>query len=147
MIPQPSIIPISDSGSETYELAADYTYTWRAEGKRWRIIIKAGFRTDAASVPWIATVLTGITPDGLHRAGALVHDFLYRHGGRLPHGSFCSLNVANGHWVPVAHAWTRQQADKMFANMLQEAGVSKFRRRMMYRAVRAFGWRSWQARD
>lgn len=144
---QPHLLPIADSGSETYELAKDYVCAWRAEDQQWSITIKAGFRTDAASVPWIATVITGIMPDGLHRAAALVHDYLYRHGGRLPSGSFCRLDITTGEWVPMLHAWTREQADKMFANMLQEAGVSKFRRRMMYRAVRLFGWRSWRARD
>ncbi len=143
-IPQPSIIPISDRGRHRYALEKDYTYRWSAEGWEWTITLPAGFSGDGASIPRLAWTLTGLTPDGLHRAGAWVHDWLYRHAGRLPPGSFCRLNEETGEWLPVDAPWTRKQADKLFANMLAAAGVSRFRRRMMYRAVRAFGWMHWR---
>jgi len=144
MTTQPIIIPIADSGDDRYELVESFRWAWHADGAAWRIEVPKGFRLDGASVPGIATALTGIGRDGLHRAAALVHDFLYRHGGRPPHGSFTKLNVAAADWLPCAAPWTREQVDKLFANMLAAAGVSKLRRRLMYLAVRAVGWRSWR---
>jgi hypothetical protein len=141
---QPSLIPISDRGNARYELEKDYSHRWYAEGHAWLIQIPAGFRLDGASVPWIGTVLTGIQRDGLHRAAALVHDWIYRHAGQLPIRSFKRYSPAIKDWMPMPVEWTREQADKLFANMLAESGVSKFRRRTMYLAVRAFGWRSWK---
>jgi hypothetical protein len=145
MMRQPSLIPISDVGPYRYQLEKDFTYRWRAEKKTWIITIPAGFTSDGASSPrWVWT-LAGITPDGLHRAAALVHDFLYRYGGRLPFGSFNRWNEMSERWEPVAVPWTRKQVDKLFANMLAEYGVSKTRRRMMYLAVRMMGGWSWRA--
>lgn len=143
-LPQPSLIPVSDSGDGRYVLEKEYCYRWQAAGGIWLLRIPAGFPCDGASVPWAGTVLTGIGRDGLHRAGALVHDFLYRHGGRPPEGSFYKFNFYAADWRSCAAPWTREQADKLFANMLGQAGVSPRRRRLMYLAVRLFGWRSWK---
>jgi hypothetical protein len=142
IFPQPHLTPVADSGDDRYEVAAAFSWAWYAEGASWRITVPQGFRCDGASVPWIGTVLTGIGRDGLHRAAALIHDFLYRYAGKLPHGSFCK-NTGNG-WQPCPVAWTRKQSDQLFANMLAAYGVSKLRRRTMYLAVRAAGWRSWK---
>lgn len=144
-IPQPSLLPVSDFGDARYELERDYAYRWFADNGEWLVRIPAGFRTDGASVPWIGTVLTGITRDGLHRAAALVHDWLYRHGGKLPPGSFQQYRGGPNQWVNVPVAWTREQTDKFFAVMLRESGVVRWRRRVMYLAVRAVGWRSWKS--
>lgn len=143
MIDQPHIVPVRLSDlREGYRLVHDYSYTWTAEGATWRIFVPAGFEYDGASVPrWVWT-LTGIVPDGLHRAAALIHDWLYRHAGLLPDGSFWK----DGHSVD-GFPWQRHQADKLFANILAAHGVSQFRRRNMYRAVRLFGWMAWQSSD
>jgi hypothetical protein len=140
--PQPSLIPIADRGKHRYALERDYSYRWEAEGQLWLIQIPAGFTSDGASVPFLATVLTGITRDGLHRAAALVHDWLYHHSGDLPE-SFQRWNPISEQWHPVGVPWTRKQADKLFANMLEASGVSKIRRRLMYLAVRSCGWLWW----
>jgi len=141
---QPSLIPIADSGAVRYELERPYSYRWEAEGREWLIQIPAGFLTDGASVPWIGTMLTGICRDGLHRAAALVHDWLYRWGGNLPSKSFFRYFPENHEWLPVNVPWERHQADQLFANMLDASGVSKTRRRVMYLAVRAVGWLHWK---
>lgn len=151
---QPDILPVAD---RLYRLDEDYVYCWTiAAGEdnrfaepsevghqtRYRIIVPAGFTYDGASVPRLLWTLTGIRPDGLIRAAALVHDWLYFYEGRLPPGSFQYLN-AQGQWENVIGRWSRRDADRLFGRMLREAGVARRRRRWAYRAVRAFGWIPW----
>lgn len=135
---QPLIMPIADYGLHTYELVFDYSYSWLAEGSEWEIRIPAGFRYDGISNPRLFWMVTGITPDGLGRAAALVHDWIYRHAGAMPEGSFLKDGKA------CSDAWTRKQTDKLFANMLDVSGVSKFRRRVMYLGVRIGGRFFWR---
>lgn len=136
-IKQPNITPIRFRGKDGYELVDPYWLIWEAEGDMWSIEIPGGFRYDGASVPRLLWSLSGISPDGLHRAAALVHDWLYVHSGELPGDSFRKNGVECD--VP----WTRAQADKLFANLLALSGVGKLRRRLMYLAVRAGGWTAW----
>lgn len=140
MFDQPDIRPTT--GFYPYVLRASYVYTWEAEGCLWRLNIPNGFPLDGISAPRWLWGITGITPDGLGRAAALVHDFLYRYDGQPPAGAF-QKQVGND-WVNVATAWSREQVDKLFANILDLSGVSQFRRRMMYRAVRLCGWIYWR---
>lgn len=74
-----------------------------------------GFVTDYASVPRLpfAYWLAG----GLARKAAVVHDWLYRHGG-------C----------------TRAEADAVFLEAMAATGQPWFRRSAMWAAVRTFGW-------
>jgi len=131
-------------GERAYELVADWTYEWECGGIRRRITVPKGFVYDGASVPRIVWTLTGILPDGLIRAAALVHDWLYKHRGRLPPGSYQQLH--RGAWVNRDRAASREEADRLFARIMREAGVGKARRRMAYVAVRACGWLSFRRR-
>lgn len=137
-IKQPDLIPIQSG----YYLAKDYVYEWHDRGRDYRITIPKGFECDGASVPRILWTLTGITPDGYHRPAALVHDYLYRHHGRIPQGRVQIMDHLR-RWHAVNKAWTRESADKLFARILRELGISKFRRRLMYIGVRLGGWTSW----
>lgn len=135
---QPLLIPVPGG----YLLTQQYRYTWQADNVRYRITIPSGFQLDGASVPRILWTVTGITPDGLHRPAALLHDFIYRHHGRIPTGSMHRMEA--GRWVVVEKPnWTRIQADQLFARILREVGVGKFRRRLMFIGVRLAGWASW----
>ena len=136
---QPLTVPIPD---DKYELVYEWVYEWDIKGfPTQRIIIPKGYINDGASVPRIAWSITGIRPDGLNRAAALVHDWIYDHRGRLPFGSH--VYYENGHWIPSAHQWTRKEADKMFGRLMREAGVTPYRRKAAYWAVRLFGWSGW----
>ncbi len=147
-LPQPLITPDKKHG---YVLAQAYTYEWIKEGKRFRLTVPEGEPTDGASVP--RALWSIIPPDGLHRAAAIPHDFLFaRQGGKrkpLPPGSY-QVHTKEG-WKDVADVygpeaaiWTRKEADRLFGRMLREAGVGMFQRRAMYRAVRTFGWIWWR---
>jgi hypothetical protein len=140
--PQPFIIPVKGKNGEVwYRLEEWFSYEWEAIGSKWKIILPKGFESDGASIPRFLWTVTGITPDGLHRAAAWIHDWLYLFKGSLPEWSF--LRFENEAWVEVNQPWERIEADKLFANMLKQAEVSKFQRRIMYLAVRAFGGKYW----
>jgi len=88
------------------------------------ITVPAGFITDFASTP---RFMWRICPPatGLYRRAAVVHDWLYR----VPDESF-----------------TRDAADGIFLEAMEETGVPWWKRKAMYRAVRMFGGPSYQAR-
>lgn len=122
----------------------DWSYIWAADGHAWRIDVPEGFIFDGASVPRILWSLTGLTPHGELESAALIHDFLYRYGGHLPQLSFWRVpqqSAATECWAPFAHVWTRQQCDRLFARIMRETGVPRWRRRLAYLGVRAGGWR------
>jgi hypothetical protein len=140
------IVPIAE---RLYRLVDDYIYTWEKKGKggpssfKYRITVPAGFIFDGASVPRIAWTISGILPDGLIRAAALVHDWLYRYKGNLPEGSYQYL-APDGNWSNLYAIWSRKNSDRLFGRIMREARVPKRKRRAAYRAVRLFGWLPWQ---
>ncbi len=135
---QPDVLPVTD---KIYRLDEDYSYCWIKNSIENRISIPAGFRYDGASVPRLLWTITSIRRDGLIRAAALVHDWIYIHAGRLPEGSH--QYKVGGNWVDVYGRWKRKQADLLFARLMREADYSKTKRRLAYLAVRVFGRFSW----
>ena len=80
------------------------------------ITVPAGFITDLASVPrWLWPL---IPPHGAHASAAVVHDWLYRTGYT-----------------------DRPTADRIFHEAMTVSDVPPLRARIMYTAVRLFGWR------
>ena len=115
---QPNIIPIQESG-DIYELAAPFIFTLRTT----KFFVPMGFKFDGASY---AKLL--FQRDGMHRAAALVHDYLYANKGTL-HGYF---------------KYTRKEADNLFRDMLISYGVKSWHVALSYRAVRLFGGLWWK---
>ena len=118
---------VSYVGEGQWRLEADYTYR---DGDT-AITVPAGFRFDLSSVPRLFWPL--IAPFELSVAGPLVHDFLYRHGGRAPEGA-----------VEPPRTYTRREADGLFRTMIEAEGVPAWRRTIAYLAVRAFGGGAWR---
>lgn len=88
------------------------------------IKVPAGFVTDFASVPFPASML--IPKDGDYNQAAVLHDYLYSKLGNIPERKY-----------------KRAQCDKIFIQAMRVLGVSRFKRHVMYRAVRlggGFGW-------
>lgn len=172
---QPLIIPIDGepyglNKYRAYELVEDYTYYWKIDGTHYRIHIPAGFKYDGASVPRFVWSIIGLLPDGLGRAAALVHDYLYVHKGALPKGGYqeyvhapleplennvtpldpASMEklvnppIVGPIWKDSKDVWTRKSSDKMFARLMREGGVPRVRRRLAYRGVRSAGWYWWK---
>lgn len=125
-IPQPDIRPIEDG---EYRLAANYKYVYGEN----RFVIHEGFIHDGASVPRLVWTITGLRPDGLLRAAALIHDALYQFRGKLPK-----------FWVRPHRTFTRAECDRAFYDIMRAAGVGWWKANVAYTAVRAGGWISWR---
>ncbi len=107
-----------------------------------RIAVPSGFTYDGASVPRIAWSITGIRPDGLLRAAAAVHDWIYQWKGQLPRGSH-AFRIDEFPWQDAIGRWRRKDCDRLFGRMMREAGVPSVKRKMAYLAVRLLGGLSW----
>nr|DAS31626.1 MAG TPA: Protein of unknown function (DUF1353) [Caudoviricetes sp.] len=81
------------------------------------VVVPKGFRTDYASVPRIFRNI--INSYGKHGRAAVVHDWLY--------SNQCKIDI------------TREEADKIFLEIMKECGVGSIKRNLMYRMVRLFG--------
>jgi len=89
------------------------------------IVVPEIFETDLASIP---PYLTWLVPkNGKHRAAAIVHDHLY-----VQHGKVGGATL------------TRAECDAIFLEAMVVLGVSKWRRKIMYYAVRSGGWYGWK---
>jgi len=85
------------------------------------IVVPAGFVTDLASIP---RLLYAIFPvNGLHRAAAILHDYLYER-----------------------KIYKRSICDKLFLEAMKSSGVSYATRTAMYIGVRIGGWLPWNNR-
>ena len=112
----PLDVRVQPSG-KTFKLLYPFTYRW---GKT-HIQVPAGFETDFASIPRFARVL--IPKLGKYNKAAVVHDYLYQ-SDKSP--------------------LTRKQADKCFLDGMRDLGVAKWKRTLMYWAVRIGGFLAWK---
>jgi hypothetical protein len=132
MYEQPHIIPIKESG-DVYRLEHDYIIDLRPyTTKHVELVIEKGFVYDGASVPRWLWSLSGLGIDGLHRAAALVHDFIYIYKGDFKDddtGSDITLS--------------RKEADLIFKKMLTDVGIASHRVWLAYHGVRWFGQSVW----
>ena len=115
---KPAVRPLAGSD---YELAQDFYFLATIE-RVWDVVIHVmpGFRTDGASIPRLLWRIFGSPYDPDIFAAAIAHDALYR-----------------GEIVP------RKDADAAFLRMMEESGVPKRKRRLVWRGVRWFGWITW----
>lgn len=109
------LVVMPDSGSD-WRLVKPLMYVTN-EGEA--ITVPAGFICDLASIPPIARPLFPVNGDWTE--AAVIHDWLY--DGKI--GS-------------------RERADEIFLEAMEDLGVSWWRRRIMYRAVRLGGWLYWR---
>jgi hypothetical protein len=143
MLEQPDLRPIND---KEFELHTDYMRVW-AEGNRLcRQTTRKGYKTDIASVPAIFAPLS-FKNDGLCRADALLHDRRYQRRGMMSgddlDGPYEEFDADLCRWVPVDRVFTRKECDQLFLKGMLEAGVSGWKARTMYYAVRIFGAHAW----
>jgi hypothetical protein len=81
---QPDNRPI---GENTYLLCGKFRYN----NEKYDITVPGGFINDGGSVPRWAWSISGLTPDGLARAGYVIHDYLYRFGLKTRSFADCAL--------------------------------------------------------
>lgn len=82
------------------------------------ICAPAGFITDLASIPGLFQNLIHV--NDAHRLPAIIHDYLF-----------------------VIQDRSRAEVDAVFLEAMKSAGVSWWKRNVMYAAVRAGGWLPW----
>ena len=108
-----------------YVVGARFTIGFTRDGAPHLLTVPKGLLTDLASVPRIARSAVGRV--GRHLESAIVHDFLY--------GTSQGL---------LSTSENRAFADTLFNAGMKASGVPRFRRWMIYRAVRAFGDKSFR---
>ena len=111
----------TDENGNVFTLREDITIEWNGKS----ILIRAGFKSDGASVPrffWRA-----VFPPGDNRAlrAAFAHDYVYR---MHPEG------------------WTKAEADQMFYDLLVKGGIPWYRAKAAYLGVKLFGGQAWRKR-
>jgi hypothetical protein len=122
-----------------FRLLEAATYTWRHESRSYRLVVPAGFEHDFASVPRPLWAL--ISPIDLGLA-SMFHDWLYRNRGRV---TTLQWDAAAERWTPRKDPWIRRDADRLFARIMREQGVARWRRRLAFRVVRVVGGRYWRS--
>jgi hypothetical protein len=87
--------------------------------------VPQGFIFDLASVPRVLWPV--IAPFELSLVAPLLHDFLYRAGGRTS-----------------VRDYTRAEVDRLFLRAAIEEGVPRLKASVAYRMVRMFGFTAWR---
>ena len=130
---QPHIVPMEkDRYGNIYYTAHEY----RVDTDDINLLVFEHFRYDGASVPRWAWSISGLRPDGLLRAAALIHDIIYLNNGsptKIIKSSYYQMNFKK------KLSYTRKDADKLFLKIMLESGVKKWRAKIAYRAVRIGG--------
>lgn len=121
---QPDIRPI---GRRKYVCMAPYGVTITDNNSvRW-VTVPRGFELNGADVPRWTWSVSGLLPDGLIRAAACIHDYLYNKRGRVH-----NLNL------------TRAECDLIFKELMIAAGMTRLRASVAHAAVRSFGGHWWR---
>ncbi len=102
----------------TYRVVEPFVYLVDGE----LIVVPSGFETDFASIP--RPIWNLLPPTGKYGKAAVVHDYLYVMGGKIPE-------------VP-GRVFTKKEADRMFLDAMGDLDVPWYRF-LMYQAVRWFG--------
>ncbi|MDP6546128.1 MAG: DUF1353 domain-containing protein [Phycisphaerae bacterium] len=120
---------LHDTGAE-FKLAYDFVV---CIGAGTTLIAPAGTTTDGASIPRFFWRLIGPPMTGRYRQAAVIHDAGYT--GDLQWRIDGALRE-----------YDRKAMDALFERLMKALGVSWWRRRMMYLAVRWFGAKHWTDR-
>ncbi|WEE28337.1 DUF1353 domain-containing protein [Aeromonas hydrophila] len=113
---QPILQPLDSVNWVLYE-------AYRIETPKLTFTIPKGFKTDLASVP--RCIWNIYPPFGLYTGAAVAHDYIYR--------------------TPQIRI-TREEADLVFLELMQQAQCNNSEAKLMYSAVRAFGHGSFKQR-
>lgn len=105
------------------------------------IRIPAGFVYDKSSVPRLLHSL--ISPADLSDLAPLLHDYLYRTGGRGFPGTIVPDPVVRA--IETELPYSRRQTDELFHEVMTLQGVNLLRARLAYLAVRWFGFFAWRS--
>ncbi len=134
---EPDVIPIKYNGVEDRYYELQYDYMVQVDVgivKSLLITIPKGYVTDLASIPRFVWTLTGLTPDGLYRGAAVVHDYIY--GKKVKVKPYSDVSVL-GMSKPLR--LTREDCDNIFKQLILASGEASWKANVMFWAVRTFG--------
>lgn len=94
------------------------------------ITVPAGFSTDLYSIPWWLRLALP-RDEGHANAAAIIHDYLYR---------YARVN-AGPHFI--GFAITQKIADQVLREAMEAKQLPAWRRWVIYRGLRLFGWWAW----
>lgn len=123
----PTLSPVLGD-AELWKLTEDYFVSLYLNGDEHLLKIPKGFKTDLASSPrwsWIYT-----PPVGKYVVAAIVHDWLCTK--KSTKKSYQLVNMATGE----LYLHSRKDADNLFLQLMEELGVKKSKRMIMYYFVR-----------
>lgn len=125
--------PATRDGRSLWGVEQPLTYQTSIGGLA-KITVPAGFVTDLASIPRMASPV--LPPDGPWTKAAVIHDALYycRGGQNTWHGRRI---------ISRARPYTRAEADDILREAMADRGVDTLRRNIIWAAVRAGGRRGW----
>lgn len=108
----------TEGGRSLWELV--YPLGYQSDLLEANLVVPPGFTTDFASIPRVPVVYLVMNDVG--QKAAVLHDYLYSTG-----------------------IYPRSKADAVLEEALKVLGVSWWRRKAMWLAVRAFGWGAYKA--
>lgn len=112
-----------------WEVAQGFTYRIGHKNGPEYVSIGAGMITDFASMPYVVRVMFR-SPGGKWDKPAVVHDCLYK-------TAFVSIDDGSIRCIE------REEADRIFLEAMEVAGVNWFSRRLIHRGVRVGGKMAW----
>lgn len=117
-------------------------------GSMYMMVAPEGFVHDGASVP---SAVWSIYPPHPLDAAAIAHDLIYRRVGIMLPGEWWIFDTEAQAWAEVGRPMERAEADNLFRHQLSRsrAGVSRWRTRVAYWGIRAWGgiiWRRYRTR-
>jgi hypothetical protein len=130
----PGIKVMQIGATKDYVVVEDYGYQADAG---YKITVLRDFKYDRASIPRIFWAI--IDKDDLSNVAPVFHDLLYRHGGELP-----ADEVPLEGTVLPPRTFVREDVDRLFLELAKKCGVSSWRAKLAYQAVRNFGGFAWQ---
>ena len=133
--PLPSVYVTYDTRRKVWVLMFDYKLSLPVDHReRIDVTIPAGFEFDLASIPRPIWPLIGSFE--LSLVAPLIHDYFYQYTGRPVYHRrvLDSLPVPAGAW----HDVTRAEADQIFLDLMLREGVTPWKARAAYHAVRLF---------
>lgn len=110
------VTPMPDG--RKWKLFRSFTYHVGSKYNKSVIKVPVGFVTDFASIPWV--FWTFLPSWGKYGKAAVLHDYLYQ-----------------------THNVSRHMADVIFYEAMLVGGTAKWKAKVMYSAVRSWGWLAW----
>ncbi len=124
-----------DPQRNIWTLEEEYCYKDKIKGSE--VIVGKDFKFDLSSIPRLFWIIIGTHELSLE--APLIHDFMY-----MSQGGKHVQNIS-GSIKPEQMCYSRKEADDLFLRMMQETGVSRWRRLLGYIGVRLFGGQHWKS--